>query len=306
MAVIHYDAATKMLNGFPKIKKLGAVSPNGESTPFVWHGQVMRLELDDATNGTDAAFATTAVIRNRETGEIVSRFGEGCYYYSLYQENDTVFVLGAKCENGALCGSAVQIFASKGLENWKSRELLRRDGWNFYNSSLTKGENGYVLLLEFGPYPFKYVFAASPDLVSWEFMPDACIFGKDEYVGGPWMKYSDGWFYVIAVKELPAARYTNYIYRTKDFLTWHAGFYNPLFMPSEDDRLISPYAHDLSDALRQQIQTGFISSNADVDMCDAYGKTLFVYNAGNQLGFYFLAEAEYDGTVAEFLEANFR
>ncbi len=46
MPEIHYDSATKMLGGFPKIKKLGAVSPNGESMPFVWNNRLMRLELD--------------------------------------------------------------------------------------------------------------------------------------------------------------------------------------------------------------------------------------------------------------------
>jgi hypothetical protein len=41
-------------------------------------------------------------------------------------------------------------------------------------------------------------------------------------------------------------------------------------------------------------------------MCDWNGKTLIVYNVGNQLGFYYLAEAEYNGSVADFLEAYFR
>ena len=80
----HYDSKTKMLGGFPK-KKLGAVSPNGESTPFVWNNRLIRLELDDATNGIDSGYKTSAVIRDRESGEIASRFGEGCYYFSFYQ-----------------------------------------------------------------------------------------------------------------------------------------------------------------------------------------------------------------------------
>ena len=83
------------------------------------------------------------------------------------------------------------------------------------------------------------------------------------------------------------------------------GLYNPLFMPDEADRRISPYACDLSPALLRDIRTGFLSSNADVDLCEWQGKTLFTYNIGNQLGFYYLAEAEYDGTPEEFLEACF-
>ncbi len=39
-----------------------------------------------------------------------------------------------------------------------------------------------------------------------------------------------------------------------------------------------------------------------MDMCDWNGKTLITYLIGNQLGFYYMAEAEYDGCVADFLE----
>ncbi len=190
MSEVHYNSTTKMLGGFPKIKKIGAVSPNGESTPFVWNNRLMRLELDDATNGVDSDYKTSVVIRDRETGEIVSRFGEGCYYFSFYQENGTAYVLGTKSENGMLCGDTIMLYESEDLENWTCRPLISRDGWMFFYSSLTKGKDGYVLLLEFGPHSFSYTFATSSDMLNWTFMPDECIFGKDRYVGGPWMKYS--------------------------------------------------------------------------------------------------------------------
>ena len=45
MSEIHYNSSTKMHGGFPRIKKPGAVSPNGESTPFVWHNRLMGLNL---------------------------------------------------------------------------------------------------------------------------------------------------------------------------------------------------------------------------------------------------------------------
>lgn len=49
----------------------------------------------------------------------------------------------------------------------------------------------------------------------------------------------------------------------------------------------------------------FISSNADIDMCDWNGKVYIHYGACHQHGFYYMAEAEWDGMVAEFLKANF-
>ena len=136
--------------------------------------------------------------------------------------------------------------------------------------------------------------------------PETYAFSKERYMGGPWMKYSEGWYYVISVTELPCKRYTNYIYRTKDFLDWEVGLYNPLLSPSEEDRILSPnVCDDLTEQMRQQIQTGFLASSSDMDLCDWNGKTYINYLLGNQLGFYYMAEAEYDGTVAEFLKANF-
>ena len=73
----------------------------------------------------------------------------------------------------------------------------------------------------------------------------------------------------------------------------------------EDDRKISPYMYDISPELMAKIRTGFICNNSDVDMCDWNGKTLITYLIGDQIGFGYMAEAEYDGCVDDFLEAYF-
>ncbi|MBQ6164972.1 MAG: hypothetical protein IJK23_10910 [Clostridia bacterium] len=309
---IDYNAGSKMLRGFPKIKKLGAVSPCGESTPFVFGGRLYRLELADPTRGLDAGAPICALIRDRETGRILSRFGEGCYYYSLYTENDTVYVIGVRSQPRALSGDTLMLFESRDLRHWSARELLTNPGWQYYNTSLTKGPDGYVLCMEagspaeyVGAHPFTCFFATSPDLVHWELTDYGKAFSKDRYNGGPWMRYSDGWYYLISVTELPCRRYTNYIFRTRDFTDWEVGKYNPILMPDEEDRKLSPYCYDLTPTLIEKIRTGFISSNADVDMCDWQGKTVITYNVGDQLGFYYLAEAEYDGPVDRFLAAYF-
>ncbi len=312
MAEKNYDMNTRMKYGFPKITKKGAVSPNGEMTPFVHDRKLYRLELEDRSFATDSSVPTSAVIRDCESGKIISRFGEGCYYFSAYTENDTVYVLGVKSKRPEFCGDTVMIFESRDLINWAERELISNKGWKFFNTALTKSPEGYVLLLEanepkefVGDYPFTFFFATSPDMVNWTFMDYDLGFSKSRYMGGPWMKYSEGWYYVISVTELPCKRYTNYIYRTKDFADWEVGLYNPLLMPDENDRLISENCADLSEEMKEKIKTAFISSNSDIDMCELDGKTYINYCVGNQLGFYYMAEAEYDGTVAEFLKRNF-
>ena len=311
MAEINYNASTKMLRGFPKITKLGAVSPNGEMTPFVFHNRLMRLELQDDSNGTDPDFPTVAIIRDCETGQILSSFGQGCYYFSAYVEDDTVYALAVESKHPRLCGDTVRIFESKDLLHWTSRILLQNPGWQYFNTSLTKGPDGYVLLMEANEpaelmgVPFTFFFATSPDMIHWTFMDTDLGFSKERYNGGPWMRYCDGWYYVISVTELPCARYTNYIYRTQDFIDWEVGYYNPILMPDENDRLISPNAHDLSEELLAQIPTGFIASNSDIDMCDWNGKCYINYTIGNQLGYYYMAEAIYEGTVDDFLKSYF-
>ena len=64
---INYDNKSRMIKGFPLIKKLGAVSPNGESTPFEFNGRLYRLELSDPSRGTDMNVPICAIIRDRET-----------------------------------------------------------------------------------------------------------------------------------------------------------------------------------------------------------------------------------------------
>lgn len=302
-----------MIKGYPKITKLGATSPHNETSPFTFKGKVYRLELWDPTNGVDPNIVAKALIRERETGKIISSFGEGCYYYSYYGEGDKAYVLGTKSKKPSLCGDTIMIYESDDLINWTERELFHQDGWNFFNTSMTKGPDGYVLLVECNE-PAEYVgeaftlfFTFSKDMKTWCDLDPNLGYSKERYNGGPWMKYSNGWYYVISVTGLPCFRFTNYIFRTKDFRNWEVGKYNPFIMPDEDDKKISPYAVDFTPEILETIKTGFNSNSSDVDMCDMAdtGKTLITYMAGNQLGFSFLCEAIYDGTVAELLENFF-
>ena len=302
-----YDRTFVMKKGFPKVTKLGAVSPYGECSPFVFNGRVYRLELVDPSHGLDPSHPNHSIIRDRETGEIVSRLAEGCSFPSLYQEGDTVYVIATKSLPGRNAGDRYRIYESRDLVHWTARELISRPGWLFFNSALTKGPDGYVLCMETDKLgvPFTCIFATSPDLVHWTFMDDAKAYPMDRYCGGPWMRYSRGYYYLILVTQLPGARYTNYVCRTKDFDTWELGYYNPLLMPDEDDRKISPYMYDIPPELMAKIRTGFICNNSDVDMCDWNGKTLITYLVGDQIAFGYMAEAEYDGCVDDFLEAYF-
>ncbi len=65
---IFHDSTFVMKKGYPKVTKLGAVSPNGECSPFVFNGRVYRME---SVWHADRNQPKHTIIRDRETGEIV-------------------------------------------------------------------------------------------------------------------------------------------------------------------------------------------------------------------------------------------
>ncbi len=313
--IINYDKNSKMTRPFPTLRKLGAVSPYGECTPFVYRGRLYRLELADPTRGPlDPSIHHCALIRDHETGEILTMVGEDIYYHSLYTENDEVYVLGVLIDDSSIdstSGNTIVMYATHDLKNWERRVLFSNPGWRYFNTSLTKGPDGYVLMME-ASEPAEYVgtyftcfFATSPDLVQWTMMDYDCCFDRDLYNGGPWLRYSNGYYYLISVMILPYGRFSNYIFRTRDFRTWEVGDYNPILMPDNEDKKIAPHAFDLTPERLEEIRSGYNINNSDIDMCDWQGKTIITYIVGNQLGFYYMAEAEYDGTVDELLAAYF-
>ena len=123
---INFDKYSKMA-GAPYIKKMGAVCPNGESTPFVWDGRYMRLEKTDNSKGLDLNDPSIgAIIRDVETGKIVSRFAQGCYYHSGFLDGGTFYVLATVLNHGSiLAGDKIKIFYKKELINWDERILFQ-------------------------------------------------------------------------------------------------------------------------------------------------------------------------------------
>lgn len=319
MAEIIYNAETQMKNGYPRIQKLGACSPNGEMTPFVWNGRLMRMELVDPGRGTDSTILRRAGIRDVETGEFLSYLAEDSYFHSAFIDGDTAYVTGVDMSRR----DTIRLYESKDLVHWTGRDLFTNPGWVYFNSQITKGPDGYVIIIESGPdayphlsdndYPKKYVgtkgwtmfFAKSPDLVNWEFMDYEHPFSKEEGTGGPALKYCDGWYYLLADCVLPRRIYTNYMYRTKDFVNWYVGYYNPIMMPSEDDRKISPHYTEITETEAARLQTAFNVNNTDLDLCQWQGKTYINYLCGNQLGNYWMCEAVCDMPMADFLKSYF-
>lgn len=301
-----------MANPFPKIRKVGAVSPNGEVSPFVWKGRLYRMELFDEGRDVVPDAYKAAVIRDVETGKIVGRTGEECFYHSICVEGDVVYLTGVKrnVAQGEHSGDTILIYETTDLVNWTKRELLRNPGWRYYNSTLTKGPDGYVIAVEssdlrYATKHFTMFFATSKDMKTWTFLPNEKAYPKHRYCGGPFLRYCNGWYYLSLVTEMPCERWCTYLFRTKDFSSWECGRYNPFMMWSEEDRHLAPNAADITPEFAHEIETHFVCSASDLEMCEFRGKTVIDYLVGDQRGFYYTTEAIYDGPMQELLERQF-
>ncbi|MDW7658573.1 MAG: hypothetical protein SCM11_15505 [Bacillota bacterium] len=311
MPEINYDRNTTMKDA-PVIEKLGVVSENGEMTPFVRKGRLMRIESvwKDITDA--GKVSCCAIIVDAATGETSKPFGHGNFYFSGYCEDDIVY---------AFCSrrNQISLFWSDDLVSWQNKVILTMPArFAIANTSVCKGNNHYVMAYECARavgildepidpdvgHPYTEFFATADNLMDWTMMPFSCAYTKERYNACPAIRYADGHYYMICVEALPLARYAPYIYRTEDFVTWEIGLHNPILMFSKEDRRLKPGIR-LSPEIEAQLPHYMNINNSDVDLCEFSGITHIYYLTGNQLGFAVMCETVYRGPLEQFLKAHF-
>ena len=152
---------------------------------------------------------------------------------------------------------------------------------------------------------FTVIFAKSQNLIDWELLPtDKYVYLKERYTACPSIRYFDGWYYMVYLEGLPCHRWLPYIVRSKDLLDFELGLINPIMFFDDDDKIIQKPERFTKEQI-DYITNAVDCNNSDVDFCEYNGKTVILYSWGNQYGKEFLAEAEYDGTLKEFLESFF-
>ncbi len=311
----YHDVETLMEKGYPKIVKTGACSSNGEMTPFMWKGRLMRLELVDPSKGW-VKDQGKAAIRDVESGEFLSYFGSESYYHAACVYEDTLYVTAVHRERR----DTILLYETHDLKTWEVRDLLTNPDWKYCNSSLVYNGNEWIIALETGPsesthqkedeVPRKYLdqtggwttfFAKSKDLKTWEHLD----YSKFHRGGNPCLKYSEGWYYLITGRRLPHLIFTDYIFRSRDLENWYVSYYNPIALPNNMDKEISPRFIEITPEERERIRTAVHVNTTDYDMCDWNGKTYINYACGNQLGNYWMGEAICDLPLKDFLKSFF-
>ncbi len=285
------------------LRKMGTIAVDRcESTPVVFNGRILRMDVVDRNNYPNCYSQFFDAMTNEPVG---AKLAEGCVFPSAYAENGTAYVITPPQTDGrVLC-----LYESKDLINWESREIFRApEGWTLFNTSLCKSPDGYTIALEIGgcndvvgeAFTIVFLRAKADDIHTWELLePHEHCFTPERYSACPVIRWSKGYYYMIYLEELPQWNFMPYITRSKNLIDFESGIRNPVLCPSDDDKLFR-FPDMLTDAEKEYILETPDVNNSDVDMCELNGKTYFVYSWGIQLGKEFIAWAEYDGPLDEF------
>ncbi len=291
----------------PEIKRLGTIDCDiVETTPIVFNGRLYRFEYIRERYYANTTGNSYFRFCDIESDKITVSFAKGYHLGSALVENDTVYVFGVD-EWG---GENMKVFCSKDLINWNSCGDISLKGFAIYNNSVCKNSDGkYIMLIELGKpveeigIPFTARFLESNDLRNWHLLPLEYMFGKDFYTGGHFLTFESDYYYLTYLEALPGPLYETYITRTKDLINWEASPLNPFMAPTKADKKIIN-----SNLSKEQITRTLDAVNinsSDHEFCEFQGKTIMYYSWGNQKGAEFLAEARYNGTVKNMLEAFF-
>ncbi len=289
----------------PVIHKIGTIDCDlVEATPVVFRGKLYRFEYVREGYYANKTGASYFRFIDKATGEATPAFARGYHLGCAFVDGDTMYAYGVK----KWAGDEIHSFWSKDLKAWNDNTGIQLPGWEIFNTSVCKGKDGYTMAFEIGApkeeagVPFTSRFAVSKDALTWTLTPSACVYTKERYSACPALRFVDGQYYMVYLESYPGFWASN-IVRSKDLVAWEESPFKPIMKHSEEDRkLANP---TLSPELQKRIAEAKDANNSDMDFCEFNGKTVITYSWGNQQGAEHLAEAEYDGTEANFLRGYF-
>lgn len=286
----------------PLVRKLGTLDLDMvETTPIVFQGRLLRFEWvrDNYWNNPGQTnhfrFVDTA------TGKPGEPFALGYEFGSAFVDGDTVCVTGTRHRG------QVDLFTSRDLQTWETHPVVPAGRYGIFNTSLCRTGEDYVLMFEIDKpaeeagKAFTARFTRSKDLRTWTLTPPECQYSRDRYTAPHALRWLDGWFYDFYLEAHQG--YELRVVRSRDLIHWDPSPLNPVLRASPTDRRIAN--PNLSPTQRRRIAGAVDLNNSDIDFCPWQGQLRITYSWGNQLGVEHLAEAVYDGSEAQFLQAWF-
>lgn len=294
----------------PHIIKHGTVDIDlVEANPVVFKGRLYRFEWVRKqywANETGRAYCRFV---DYETGEATPAFAWDSMFTCAFVDDDTAYVTCTVHGDGRQLGK-VMMFASEDLRTWESWTAIDLPGFGIFNTSICKADGRYVLMFEIDRpadqcgIPFTARFATSTDMRNWDVTPPECHYEKDRYTAPHCLRYLDGHFYNFYLEWVEAHKeYEQYVVRSEDLIHWEQSPLNPVLRLSAEDKLIAN--GQFTAEQREHIAGALNRNNSDIDFCEFDGKLIISYSWGDQERFEFLASAEYQGTLAQFLKGWF-
>lgn len=200
---------------------------------------------------------------------------------SAFVSNGRVWVFGSD-------GDKIQMTSTNDFFHWDPMTTVMAAPANtqFFNTSITKGPEGYVMTYEVdepGQSYFTFRVAKSVDLLNWTTV------GRKFSNGGfacPTIRYVDGMYYIVGLDGSAGLSngggHITHIARTVDFETYETSV----------QAVLTPDAGEGSNA-------------SDLDFTDTDHGMVAVYMDGDQQNWAHLRVATYSGTVAQFLKSFF-
>ncbi len=286
----------------PQIHKRGTLDLDlVETTPVVYEDRVYRFEYVRPGYWNNHSGDSYFHFIDHETGEASAPFAQGYHLGCAMVEGGTIYAVGTDIWDG----ERIDIFASNDMEHWESWNALNLPSYGIFNTSLCSIHDGYMLMFEVGKPPeiagkrFTARFAQSSDLRTWELTSPECTYSKDRYTAPHALRHHNGYYYDFFLEALNGG-YEQYVVRSKDLIDWELSPLNPVLKASDEDKQIAN--SNLTNEQQAKIAGAKNINNSDIDFCEHKGRLIINYSWGNQHGTEFLAEAEYPGTLAEFLE----
>lgn len=261
-----------------------------ENTPVVFNGRPLHVlnRRDDTKNKTDEYVKSMYLYAvDMDTGEEVSRFGEGHSFANAFVNGPELHVFASEGTNRDWFQSLYH-FSSRDLKTWTRQPAIMKDGdEHLFNASVCRDDKGFLMAYESNqPVQFCFKFARSADLATWEKVPGLIFTGVNrEYSACPVIRYFAPYYYVIYLHGfIPGHHgYVSFLARSKDLADWELSPFNPILEAGSGEGL----------------------NNSDVDLFEWEGKTYLTYATGDQATWGAVRIALYDGTMQEFFTRHF-
>lgn len=291
-------------DGRPLVKKFGTVGIDlCETSPFVFKGKLYRLDWHRKENRLR--------VIDHATRKEVCHFAPQYAFESVLVEGDTVHVFATLSDRkGGRFRNTITQFTSKDLVTWEEFPVFHDPKFLVCNTSICQGDGKYVLSVEvrggspgaMGPWSAR--FMESPDLKTWTMLPEEFRQGIKGRICSPHLlRFHKGAYYLFSTVTGHPKGYTLALYRTRDFKTWEPSPLNPIMIPEDADKV--PFNPDFTEAEKAHIASANNKDNSDIDFIEHDGRLFIMYCWGNQVGKEFVSEAEYAGTMAQYLDGWF-